>query len=87
MTWWVWVVAGLAVGAIELLAPGYVFVGFGLGAVAVGALVAAGVMTPSLPVQAAVFAVLSAGAWLALRAILGVRRGQVKRIDRDINET
>jgi membrane protein implicated in regulation of membrane protease activity len=86
VTWWVWVVAGLAIGAVELLAPGYIFVGFGIGALAVGGLVWAGAVGPSVPVQLALFAVLSVLAWLGMRRVLGVRQGQVKRIDRDIND-
>lgn len=86
MTWWVWVVAGLALGAVELLVPGYVFVGFGIGALAVGGLIWAGLLGTAVPVDVAVFAVLSVLAWLGLRAALGTRAGQVKRIDRDINE-
>lgn len=86
MIWWAWILAGLAIGAVELLVPGYAFVGFGLGALMTGGLVWAGMLGASVAAQLAVFALLSVGFWIALRRILGLRPGQVKRIDRDINE-
>ena len=84
--WWVWVVAGLALGVLEMLAPGYVFLGFAAGAVVTGGLIRAGVLGASVPVVLVVFGVVSLLAWVGLRQGLGVRRGQVKRIDRDIND-
>ncbi len=89
--WWVWVAAGMAIAIIEVLAPGYLFVGFALGAVATGLILLSGVwpagwIDGSLPRHLLVFAVLSVAAWLALRQLLGIRRGQVKTFDRDINE-
>ena len=84
--WWVWVAGGVAIGILELFAPGYIFVGFAAGAIATGGLIAAGVLGTSLPVTMLAFAVLSVLAWVAARAWLGTREGQVKRIDHDINE-
>jgi inner membrane protein len=84
--WWAWVVAGFALGVLEVISPGYIFLGFALGALLVGALVALGVLGTSLPVMLAVFAVASLVAWVVLRATMGVRKGQVKRWDRDIND-
>ncbi|MFN3938307.1 MAG: NfeD family protein [Gemmobacter sp.] len=84
--WWVWVAGGIAIGTLELLLPGYVFVGFSVGAVLTGLLIAAGLVGGSLPQLLFVFAVLSVLAWFLLRRFLGTRPGQVKRIDRDINE-
>lgn len=83
--WWVWVAGGVAIGVLELLAPGYIFLGFALGAIATGALVGLAMLT-SLPVALAVFAALSLAAWAAMRAVFGRRSGQVKIITRDINE-
>jgi membrane protein implicated in regulation of membrane protease activity len=89
--WWVWVAAGMLLAILEVVAPGYIFVGFALGAVATGLILLAGVwpagwMDGNLPRHLIVFAVLSVAAWLGLRQLLGVRRGQVKTFDRDINE-
>ena len=90
-TWWVWVAGGLAIAILELLVPGYIFVGFAIGAVLTG--VAMGLELPGSAWMMAstgnaltVFAVLSLLAWLTLRRLLGVRHGQVKRIDHDIND-
>ncbi len=52
-----------------------------------GALIGFGVLDgASFPLTLAVFAGISAVAWAALRYGVGVRRGQVKIWDRDINE-
>ena len=34
--WWVWVVAGFALGVVEVLLPGFIFLGFAIGAVVTG---------------------------------------------------
>lgn len=84
-TWWAWVVLGFALGVLEILAPGYIFVGFAIGAVLTGLVVAVGIPF-GLPALLLVFAIASLVAWLVLRRTLGVRRGQVKLWDRDIND-
>jgi inner membrane protein len=85
MAWWVWIVGGLAMAALELLAPGYVFLGFAAGAVATGALVSLG-LPGGLPVGLLVWALASLAAWFALRMALGRARGQVKIWRKDIND-
>ena len=85
--WWAWVAAGLGLGLLELVIPGYVFLGVSMGAVATGLLVALGLDGTSAPVLLMVFAMLSLVSWIAVRRVAGVRRGQVKRWDRDINDT
>jgi len=47
--WWVWTVAGVALAVLEILAPGYIFLGFAIGAVANGALLWFGIAPASLP--------------------------------------
>ncbi|PJF10067.1 hypothetical protein CUR21_09415 [Pseudorhodobacter sp. MZDSW-24AT] len=84
--WWVWIVAGFALGVLEVLAPGYIFVGFAIGAVVVGAGLGLGLLGGSLPLLLLVFAVASLIAWVVLRRVLGVRKGQVRLWDRDIND-
>jgi membrane protein implicated in regulation of membrane protease activity len=83
--WWVWVVAGFALGVLEVILPGYIFLGFAIGAVLVGAALGFGLLGGSLALLALVFALASLAAWLALRRTMGVRPGQVKVWDRDIN--
>ena len=84
--WWAWVVLGFALATLEVFLPGYIFLGFAGGAVATGLLVALGLGGLGLGFTLFVFALLSLGAWLAMRALLGTRKGQVKIWDRDINE-
>ncbi|QYK42099.1 MAG: hypothetical protein KF887_02885 [Paracoccaceae bacterium] len=84
--WWVWVAGGLVIGAIEILIPGYIFLGFAIGAVATGILIGIGLLGGSFAVLLAVFALLSVLAWLGLRQAMGRRDGQVKIWTRDIND-
>ncbi len=84
--WWVWIVAGFLLGGLEVLAPGYIFLGFAIGAVLTGALVGFGVMGGGWTALVLVFAVMSLLAWFGLRRTMGVREGQVKLWDRDIND-
>lgn len=89
--WWVWVAAGLALAILEVIVPGYVFVGFAIGAVLTGAMIGLGLpgsgWMMAQPLNTLlIFALLSLACWLTLRSLLGVRRGQSRRITRDINE-
>jgi len=84
--WWVWVVAGFGLGVLEVLVPGFIFLGFAIGAVLTGVLVGLGLLGANVPVLLLAFAVLSVLAWLVLRATMGVRAGQVKVWDRDVND-
>jgi inner membrane protein len=84
-TWWAWVILGFALGVLEVLAPGFIFLGFAIGAVVTGVLVGIGI--PAGPTALIlIFAVVSVLAWLVLRRVVGVREGQVKIWDRDIND-
>ena len=83
---WVWIVAGIALGVLEVLAPGYIFLGFAVGALVTGLLIWAGLLGFGLPFLVLVFAVISLIAWWAMRKAFGLRATQVKIWDRDINE-
>ena len=83
---WVWIAGGIALGALEMLAPGFVLFGFAVGAVCVGILIWAGVLGTNLTVMLFVCAVIAVIAWLIARRVMGVRAGQTKIWDRDINE-
>lgn len=83
--WWAWVVLGFALGILEVLAPGYIFLGFAIGAILTGVVAWTGLVV-ALPALLLIFAVTSLIAWLALRKVMGVRQGQVKIWDRDIND-
>lgn len=84
--WWVWVVAGFGLGVLEVIVPGFIFLGFAIGAVLTGALIGIGVLHGGPPLLILVFAMLSVVAWLALRRAVGVREGQVKIWHKDIND-
>lgn len=83
--WWAWIVLGVVLGVIEIVIPGYIFVGFAIGAGLTGVLVGLGI-SAGLPLLLLIFAILSLLAWLALRRLMGKREGQVKVWDRDIND-
>ena len=81
--------AALVLAILEMFVPAYVFLGFAIGAgLTRGSWVAgpeSGLAT-SLPLLLVVFAVLSLISWIILRRVLGIRKGQIKIINKDINE-
>jgi membrane protein implicated in regulation of membrane protease activity len=83
---WVWVAGGVVLAGLEMLVPGFFLLGFALGAVLVGVMLWVGLLGSSLPALLMVFAVASVVAWVVLRRVVGVRKGQVKIWDRDIND-
>jgi len=83
--WWVWMVAGFSLGVLEVLAPGFVFLGFAIGALLTGLLVLIGV-TANLPFLLTIFALLSLAAWYFLREKFGKVDGQVKIWHKDVND-
>jgi inner membrane protein len=85
--WWVWLVAAAALGILELILPGFMALGFGLGAALVGVLTATGLLGGNLAMMILVFAVGSLAGWIGLRKWAGVRKGQVKVWDHDINDS
>jgi len=89
--WWVWISGGIALGIIEVIVPGFFFLGFSSGAVITGLVLLAGGpfaawLTGSVAYTVLFFALVSLVSWLALRRLAGVREGQLKVWDRDINE-
>jgi membrane protein implicated in regulation of membrane protease activity len=85
--WWVWMVAALVLAIAEILIPAWIFFGFALGALFLGAMIWTGIGAGmSLAWSLVIFAVFSLIAYVILRQIFGVRRGQVKIWDRDIND-
>ncbi|MDK3072020.1 hypothetical protein QO034_02770 [Sedimentitalea sp. JM2-8] len=83
--WWAWLGVALVLGIAEVLLPGFIFLGFAIGAVAVAGLLALG-LAVSLPVLLLIFAALSLVAWLILRRYFALPKGQVKRFHDDIND-
>lgn len=84
--WWVWMIAGAVLAMLEVAIPGFILLGFAIGAAVTGILLWLGILGGSLAVLLFVFALAALAGWAALRRVLGVRRGQIKLWDRDINE-
>ncbi|MBD1205938.1 MAG: hypothetical protein H9533_17620 [Rhodobacteraceae bacterium] len=84
--WWIWVVAGFLIGVLEVVVPGYIFLGFAIGAVMTGIFLGLDILSGGPAFLFLTFALCSLVAWVALRRTMGVRRGQVKVWDRDIND-
>ena len=84
--WWVWMSAALLLATAEVIIPGWIFLGFAMGALVMGALLLIGVSGVSLPITLVIFAILSLGSYLALRWVFGLKTGQAKFFDTDIND-
>jgi len=84
--WWVWIVIGVTLAVAEVMLPGFILLGFAIGAALVGVLLLIGVLGSNLFMLILVFALASLIAWIALRRLVGIRKEQVKIWDRDIND-
>jgi membrane protein implicated in regulation of membrane protease activity len=84
--WWVWGLGAVMLLILEIFAPGFLFLGFGVGAGFVAGLLGLGIAPDNAAVMAVIFAAVSLIAWLAMRQIFGLRKGQVKVWDKDIND-
>lgn len=87
-SWVFWMIAAVALAILEVFAPSFIFLGFAIGAAVVGLIFLVGGATLSLglPMTFLVFAVVSLFSWIVLRKALGVRKGQVKVWETDIND-
>ncbi len=84
--WWVWMSAALLLATAEVIIPGWIFLGFAIGALVMGVLLLIGVSGLSLPITLVIFAVLSLIAYIGLRWVFGLKTGQVRTFDTDIND-
>lgn len=84
--WWVWGAAALVLAILEVLAPGFVFLGFAAGAAAVGLLLLVPGLSLSLPLLLLIFAALSLAAWLAMRRAFALPGEKPRTFDHDIND-
>lgn len=83
---WLWIIAALVLALIELMLPGYIFMGVALATALMGVALLAGLWTGSLPVALVVTAILSGVIWLALSRMRGVDRSETRIWHRDIND-
>ncbi|GFE64911.1 NfeD family protein [Litoreibacter roseus] len=89
--YWFWFAAALGLGILEVLAPGFILLGFALAAAVLGGVFAIGgpfaaYLAASLPITLVAFAALSLIAWLGLRRIFGKPEKSVKVWHTDIND-
>lgn len=83
---WFWLVLGVGLGIAETILPGFILLGFGLGAVLTGLLLFLGAIGPSLPVVVLVWAVGSALGWLVLKRVFTRKEHRPKIWRKDIND-
>lgn len=86
MNGWLWLIAAFVLAGVELLVPGWAFMGLAASVGLMGVLLLTGLWTAGLPVTLVATALLSAAAWLAFRRIWPRSRGQRRLWDRDIND-
>lgn len=84
--WWVWMSGALILATLEVLIPGYIFLGFAIGAGVMGLLILVGVSATGLALTLVIFAILSLISYLAMRKYFGLKTGQVKIWDTDVND-
>lgn len=87
-TWWAWAAFALVLAILEVAAPGFVLLGFSIGAVVVTALLGLGgaaAVGGTVPWMLCIYAAVSLVAWIILRKSFALKRGQVKVFEEDIN--
>ena len=84
--WWVWMSGALILATLEVLIPGYIFLGFAIGAGVMGLLILLGVSATGFALTLVIFAVLSLISYLAMRKVFGLKKGQVKVWETDVND-
>ena len=84
--WWAWMSGALILATLEVLIPGYIFLGFAIGAGVMGLLILLGISAKGLALTLVIFATLSLISYLIMRKVFGLRTGQVKIWDTDIND-
>lgn len=85
-----WLAVAFAMGVIELILPGHLFLGFAAGAVVVSAMLFLGLEgwftgVAGLAYLVALYAAISLVSWFVLRKLLKAGPN-IRKVDRDINE-
>lgn len=84
--WWIWLAAALGLAILEILAPGFIFLGFAAGAAVMALIVAFTLIPMSWPVMLVLWAALSLISWLVMRRVFALPQSNVKRFNHDIND-
>ncbi|MEQ3625541.1 MAG: hypothetical protein ABNH26_02505 [Celeribacter sp.] len=91
-SWWIWLAGAVGLAILEMLVPGYLFLGFAIGAAATGLVLLAGglfggLIAGTLTGTLLFFAGASLVAWVVLRRVFApTGGGSVQTFDRDIND-
>ena len=88
---WIWLAAAAVLGIVETIVPGYVLLGFAIGAVVVGlslfGLSEEAAALPYAPITLlAIWAALSIVAWLAVMGVFGRPARRRRAGERDLND-
>lgn len=84
--WWVWMSGALILATLEVLIPGYIFLGFAIGAAAMGVLILFGISATGFALTLVIFSILSLISYLLMRKYFALKTGQVKIWDTDVND-
>lgn len=84
--WWVWMSGALILATLEVLIPGYIFLGFAIGAAAMGVLILLGISATGFALTLVIFSILSLISYLLMRKYFALKTGQVKIWDTDVND-
>jgi membrane protein implicated in regulation of membrane protease activity len=84
--WWVWMSGALILATLEVLIPGYIFLGFAIGAAMMGLLILIGVSATGFALTLVIFSILSLVSYLLMRKYFALKTGQVKIWDTDVND-
>lgn len=90
-SWTAWAIGAVVLAILEVVVPGYVFLGFAIGAGLTALLLLFGGplsvwITGSFALALLFFAVMSLISWLALRRVLRSRSQSPKIFEHDIND-
>lgn len=89
MNWlngWLWIIAALALAAVEVLLPVWIFLGVAIATLLMGIAILLGLWPGSFAGALVVVAIGSGLIWIVLRRAMGVQHGQVKIWHHDIND-
>ena len=89
--YWLWFAIALALGILEVLAPGFILLGFAIAAAVIGTIFLFGgplaaFFAGSLPLTLVLLAAMALVSWLVMRRIFKTPGASVKTFDHDIND-
>ncbi len=83
---WLWIIAALLLALVELILPGYIFMGMAGATAVMGLLLLTGLWSAGLPWALVATAVLSGVIWFVLSRLRGVDRSATRIWRDDIND-